>query len=539
MAITLNGTDGVTFPDATVQSSAAFDGANTNAVGSSAITLGSSSAQYQVAQINSYANSYITLPDATQLGLGSNPFVIENRSPIGANLEIRNFSGTTVGYIPVAQIATVQLKDKSTSAGQWAVELVGQPQGFFNYDSASITTTTNATLPFAGSINTYGIVGLTSTTFVRWWLALSGYPGGSTIVVLYTQVGVISGSTISFGSAQTQNFITGIDTTSGVVSNLLGKVVRLSNTAFAIHVGIDSYTNNACVGVTYNGQQRISVCTVSGTTVTFGTPSAAGMPSVSSVATGTNNQSSAIAQNGTICRVSDTVFALFYNDGTTPTYTYPYNYSGSMACQIVSVSGVTMTIGTKVTLATSTYSQVMSAIALSSTSVFLCYGQAAATGGSTGRSKIIVVSVSGTVPTFNTPVNCESTDVTCFGNSLANGAVSPSATQVVFSTGYSTGECTISGTVPTFDSFPRTSISAPLFLSTSSKAWTSFNAYLFITTGGFVVTTNNVNVLQTNLSVTSATPWSPLGAQPTTAYVAYKANTGNSSSPVVLLGSTT
>jgi hypothetical protein len=512
-----------------------FSGATTNAVSSSAITLTSSSSQYQVCQISSFTNSYVTLPDATTMTAGSNPFVIENRSPYGANLELRNSAGTTVGYIPISQIATVQITDKSTSAGQWAVELVGAPQQFFKYDTASITTTTTTPTP-TNSATTYGMVGLTSTLFVRWWAAAAGG-----ICTLYTQAATISGSTITFGSIQSS----GVLNLGGTPSSNV-KIIRLSNTAFAVL--LNGYvTSSNCCGTSYTASQRILVCTVSGTTVTFGTPSAASTPS----ATGLSipNSTNSILYNGTICRLSDTSFALFYNDSATNSYSFPYGYSGSMSCQIVTVSGTTMTIGTKVNLGTSTYTQVHSAVALSSTSVFLCYSQATATGGSSGRSKMVVVSVSGTVPTFGTPVNCESSDTTVFqsngsyGGSYVDGAVAPSATQVIFNTGYALGEATVSGTVPTFDSFPYNSLLFPLFLSTSSRAWsgggtTSVKGYLSIATGGFVPNTNVRDVLQTNLAVTNANPWTPLGAQPTTAYVAYKNASGYSSSSTVVLGTT-
>jgi hypothetical protein len=534
MAFTINGTSGLTFPNATQQATAAFSGANTNAVSSSAITLSSSSSQYQVAQISSFTNSYMTLPDATQVGPGSNPYVIENRSPYGAKLEIRNNAGTVVGYVGIAQIATVQLKDASTAAGQWAVELVA-PQTFFAYNSASITNTT--TTPVGGG----GLVGLSSTSFVRWWTVTTGNGGTTAAGLLYTQAATISGSTITFGSIQSATIVSSVNTNGGVLS-VNARVVRLSNTAFTVLYGYNGVNQAGCSPL-YTAGQRILVCSVAGTSVTFGTPSAASMPSITIL--GQPNVGNAYSGNGTICRLSDTSFGLFYNDAAVDTYGWPYGYSGSMSCQIVTVSGVTLTIGTKVQLGTSTYSQVLSVAALSSTSVFLCYGQAAATGGSTGRSKMVVASVSGTVPTFGTPVSVESSDVTCFNTLISysnygvDSAVAPSATQVVFTTGYSTCEGTVSGTVPTFDSAPYGGVLAPIYLCTSSKAYNP-NAYLSITTGGFVTNVSVTQVLQTNLSVTQAYPGSPLGAQPTTAFVAYKTGADSSvAASTVILGNTT
>lgn len=543
MAITLNGTAGITFPDATLQSSAAFDGANINAVGSSAITLGPTSAQYQVCQITSYTNSYITLPDATQVGLGSNPFVIENRSPVGANLEVRDYAGTTVGYISITQIATVQLKSNSTSAGSWAVELTNQ-QAFYKYDGNSITTVTNTPSPGIFYGNNYGVVGLTSSLFVRYW---GYYNTANGQILMYTQAAVISGSTISFGSIQNTLLYTGgISATSYAAI----QTTRLSNTAYAVLFrGYTSAPIPCCSNVAFSAAGRIAVHSVSGTTVTFGTVSAAGMPSFSA-GSPTGNQAFGIYLNGIICRISDTSFGLFYNDTMSATYAGPYGNSGSLSAQIVSVSGVTLTIGTKVTLSTSTYTQAVSAVALSSTSVFLSYAQATAAGGSTGRSKMVVISVSGTVPTFNTPVTIESSDVICFGVPTFDGAVAPSATQVVFNIGYGVAEATVSGTVPTWDSTPYGSAQLyPMYLCTSSKAWVagggnggSGGGYINIATGGYVLQTTVTSVLQTNLTVTSASPCAPLGAQPTTSFVAYKLSTWpsyNVATSVMLLGTTT
>lgn len=543
MPITVSGTS-ITFNDATVQTTAAvggFGGATTNAVSSSPITLTSASSQYQVAQISSYTNSYVNLPNATTMSsAGSNPFVIENRSLFGANLELRNTAGTVVGYIPAGQIGLVQLKDKSTSAGQWVVE-TASPQTFLAYDSSSITSVTN-TPTFSGGSG--GIVGLTSTTFVRWWTVFAPQT-----VTMYTQVGTISGSTITFGSIQSTAIASGLGS---INYGHRIQTTRLSNTAYALIFRSYGTSPGGCSPDLFVGQSRIAVHTVSGTVVTFGTASSASMPQYS-VAPGGSflNQVSGTFYNGIICRVSDTVFALFYNSAQTNTYAGPYNLSGSLSCQIVSVSGTTLTIGTAVALGTSTYSQAISAVALSATSVFLSYAQATAAGGSAGRSKMVIVSVSGTTPTFNTPVTIEAADVTCFGDATFDGAISPSATQAIFNIGYGVAEASVSGTVPTYDSTPYSNTQLyPMFLCTSSKALATGNGgggtgaslYLNIGTGGFFVQ-SPTQVLQNNLSVTNAPPATMLGAQPTTAFVGYKFGTGPAFSGIatsaLILGSTT
>jgi hypothetical protein len=164
---------------------------------------------------------------------------------------------------------------------------------------------------------------------------------------------------------------------------------------------------------------------------------------------------------------------------------------------------------------------------------------------------MVIVSVSGTTPTFNTPVSCESVDVSCFntvfanGNNVSDGAVAPSATQVLFNSGYAVGEATVSGTVPTFDSFPYSGTIYPLYLSTSSKAYgipyaTNSYAYLGIATGGFVTNYPVTQVLQTNATVQNTLQISPLGAQPTTSFISYKyGGDATYTASVVVIGSTT
>jgi len=467
-----------------------FSGATINAVGSSAITLTNTSTQYQVTQINSVANSIVNLPNATTLSTkGFAPYVIENRNPIGTNLSIKDSAGTIVGYIPAGYVGLVSLSDNSTSAGSWNVEQV-QPQTFFNWDTASYSSN-------AQTGDTYlGMVGLSSTLFVRF--RVSG-------LNIYSQACTISGSTITFGS--TTSFALSANST--LVSF---QALRLSNTAYVLKYS--STKGGSCCTIV--AQNSFRTCTVAGTTITQGTASNGGLPQTS----GTSNAPIAASINGVIARLSDTVFALVYNTSSTDSYVTPLNFSGSLACQIVSVSGTTQTVGTAVNLGTSTYTQPTSIVGLSSTSLFVAYGQSASAGSILGRSKMNVVTVAGTVPTWGTSVSIESADVPAFLNSWAmlDGAVAPSATQVIFNTGYNVSEATVSVTTPTYDSTPANSVIYPIYLSTSTKAYGTGGQYLNIQTGGFVLTTNGINVIQTG-TPSNVTPQTPLGAQPTTAYV--------------------
>jgi hypothetical protein len=528
MPITVSGTQ-ITFNDATVQTTAAaggFGGATTNAVGSSAITLTNTSTQYQVVQINSAANSTVNLPDATTLASkGFAPYVIENLSPIGANLSIKNNAGTVVGYIPVGYVGLVSLVDNATSAGSWDVEQV-QPQTFFNWDTASYSSNTQTGDSYRG------IIGLTSTTFVRF---RSSESGNTTIV--YSQACTISGSTITFGA--TVNFTSTSATSQGIRSF---QAIRLSDTAYVLKIG-SLRVANCCVSTAVH---NFRTCTVSGTTITQGAASNGGLPQTTG-----GPAASAAATNGIITRLSDTTFALVYNTAATDSYSVPYNYSGSLACQIISVSGTTQTVGTAVNLGTSTYTQPTSIVGLSSTALFVAYGQSASAGATTGRSKMNVVSVSGTTPTWGTSVNIEAADTALFLNARAmvNSAVAPSATQAIFNIGYGVSEASISGTTPTYNSTPSIKNITPLYLSTSTKAYgtggTDANLdetggqYLNIQTGGFALTTNGINLIQIGITPTNVRVITPLGAQPTTAYIGtFNMLNGGLAGQIVMLGNT-
>jgi hypothetical protein len=508
-------------------------GATTAALGSSAITLTNTSTQYQVAQINSLANSIVNLPSATTLTVkGSYPFVIENRSPIGANLSVKDNAGNVVGYIPVGYIGTISLKDNSTAAGTWAID-IAYPQTFFNWDTTSITS--NTVTP-AGSDN-YQMVGLSSTSFVRMWTVTTGFNSGNVIVTYYQQAATISGSTITFGSI-TSFVAIQINTpgTNAAYANI--KTLRLSNTAYVIMVGYTGYNDNC--GRAYTAGTNVRTCTVSGTTITVGTSSAASMPVVS---TGdVPNSGDAAYYNGCTVRLSDTSYAVVFNKGLSNTYAPPKGYDNSLSCTVITVSGTTQTVGTSVNLGTSTYTAVNSLTAMSSTLILVAYGQATTAGTTIGRNKLVTISVSGTVPTWNTPINIESADITSgifsTGFFRNNCGVAPSATQAIFQVGNGIAEGTVSGTVPTYDSTPNTGyIGTGMYLVSSSKVFAAllqgygatalgtnrYTNYLTAVTGGYFITQNGVNIYPTSLSPLYGNPQpyfpTPLGAQPTTAFV--------------------
>jgi hypothetical protein len=364
---------------------AGFSGANVNAVGSSAITLTSASTQYQKVQISSLANSYVTLPDATTLSTEGTPvFVIENNSPIGVALDIKNNSGTSIYSIPDNSTAFVSLVDNATTAGTWnIVSTITQSL----YDVSSTVNSTTVTAGYNGRC-----IHLTSTklVYVSWSLVSGAITG-------YFRVGDISGNTITFGSQQT----TTITPASG--GNLIQRanIIRLSDTAFIISWA--SGTSNPSV------RKRVSVNTVSGTTITFGAQSQLNFPETIT----DDNTVRASGYNGLVCRMSDTKFAVVYNTAiTSNSLSYWNMYSGSLTCQIITVSGTTLTVGTKVDLGSSTFTNPTTLVCHDTDKLCCVYYQHNSSSSTAGKNKMNIISVSGTTPTWGTSVNVEATDLT-------------------------------------------------------------------------------------------------------------------------------
>jgi hypothetical protein len=475
------------------------------------LTLTNTSTQYQIVQINSLANSIVILPNATTLATkGYPPFVIENSSPIGANLQVQNSTGAVVGYLGVGQVGLFTLLDNSTSAGSWECS-TASTQSFFNYNTASLTTNTV-------TWGLIGFMGLSPTSFIRYGYAVTGWAGqpNGTITASF-QAATISGNTITFGTTQTFSFLS--ISTAGFQYYLQGDIimqaVRLSDSSFTVFMGASYRASDGADS--YVGIKNFRTCTVSGTTFTFGSSSTGAVPQNATRNTN-GNLAGAVPYNGTLARLSDTSFALIFNNAITNAQAATVNFSGSLAAQIVTVSGTTQTVGTAVALGTSTYTQPLSIAAISATSLFVAYGQATA-GNYVGRTNMNVVSISGTVPTWGTSVTIENADRTVFGSywGAVNYAIASSATQVIFQTNYSTCVASISGTTPTFVSTPYTGILYQIYLTTSSKAYSVQGRYLSIATGGFVISGNITSVNDSGYP--NVAPQSPLGATPTTAFI--------------------
>jgi hypothetical protein len=362
---------------------AGFSGATENAVSSSPLTLTNTSAQYQKVQISSLANSYVTLPSATTLTTEGSPvFVIENNSAIGVALDIKNNGGITVGTVSPSNTAFISLVDNSTTNGSWQINTI------VDQAVVDISSTVNSNTPTNTSLTK--VMHLTATKL----LVANFFKTSDTVLTGYFKIGDLSGSTITFGTQQT----TTITASGAGAGQFRADVFRLSDSAFILMWG--NYASGTI--------RRVSANTVSGTTITFGTQNALSFPSGAT----DDIQLRAGALNGMACRMADDKFAVVYNTTTVGGASY-WNtaYSGSLTCNIITVSGTTLTVGTKVDLGTSTFTQPTTLVCHDTDRLCCVYYQHTSSTNGTGRTKVNIISVSGTTPTWGTSVNVESADI--------------------------------------------------------------------------------------------------------------------------------
>lgn len=499
-------------------------GATINANSGSTLTLTAASNQVQIVKPTSPTNAVVTLPSALTMPAGDSLFIIYNQSPVGSNITINNASSSVVGYVAAGQVAILSLSDNSTSAGSWACT-TSTVQAFTTPNTASYTTTTLTGV----TNNLVAAVGLTSTTFVEAW----AYSGG-----IYYRAATISGSTITYGT--TTNFA---DPNSGTPQFIA--LFRISNTAFGLAWGWGSATSSydPCVGTFYSASsyQYVRAGTVSGTTVTLG--GTITQISQSEGGIGTTTPRYPNAPQGMYCPIDSTRFAWVYNNGFNSTInTQPY--SGSLACVVYSLSGTTLTAGTSVALGTSSNSLPTGICALSSTLLLVVYGQCSAGNSTTGRTKAVTVSLSGTTVTWNSPTTVESADlagvVNRNGNPKWNYAMANSATQAIANTAYGIIALSVSGTTVTVDANRTGGAPGSLYYVASNKLFSGdLNVYYNMATGGYYPSATATPIIQTTNAYTTATVLGQLGSvSPVTASSSFVGYTGSAVTTTRILIST-
>lgn len=384
MPVTINGSTGVTFPNSTLQASAAPGGGTTT---SSAVdvTLTNTSSQVQNITMTA-ANKFVILPNATTLQKGGVLFKIYNNG--GIPFGVKNASGRII--IPLLANGTstiLYLTNNSTSDGIWASD-----RGIYSIASTPFVDSTVSSTEVCAAA-------LTSTSFIF----VSGV--GNT---LSATVGTWNGTTITYGASTTLTTSAPFDTTQVGVIGFSGtsaavkyrhtdttlRIVGLSisgttitaGTAQTIQTG-SGYTGSSFIKINsttglavYNPADQINVYarafTISGTTITLGSQTKA------------NSQNSEYGF-GVLVDTNKVLFA-FQEVASYPPIDIEW--------RVATISGTTFTFGTAVKTANVNLGQ---STVLFSTTTNEAY---TASDGSAGSG--YKISISGTVPTpaaYNLP----------------------------------------------------------------------------------------------------------------------------------------
>lgn len=276
---TLNTITGITAP-------IGFGGAT----GTGNVTLTAGSASNQLLTCTADGQT-VTLPDATTISRGAGLFTISNRGDF--TYRLMNSAGTPLSYIPPKQQVSVSLAGNATAAGDWNV----LNPFYIGYDGSATRN-----LPSGNYPGTAQIVQLTSTTELIVFSAILGTP--AVFAMVYDLSTQTFGTIATVRTANVGGYIQAIK-----VTNTTALVVTCTNGSTALEAVILS---------------------ISGTTITVGTPSTATL--ASNAAASFDTTTSQLVLNG---------------DGTAAVLTYA-RATSLLGVRAISISGTTVSIGSEV-----------------------------------------------------------------------------------------------------------------------------------------------------------------------------------------------
>lgn len=426
--------------------SGGFSGATINAASGSPLTLTSASGQVQVVQFTDPANSIVNLPNATTLTKGMVVFRIMNQSQCNTNIIVKDYDGNWIGVISVGYIMDLTLDDNSTAAGLW---LSNRPTNLYTPLMQAENASISSALVSATTTGLYNIeaIALTDTTFLFTWYRLAS---GTNTSYVSACAATLSGNTFTFGTAVSVGV-----TANGQYNPGYVKVFMLNSTTAVISYG--NWRYDTTCGAVWYAQNGSVVATVSGTTVTLGSPNSNNVPTQGGAAGGSDNRASFVGNQAIRFRISSTTFATVYHTSYGD-YGFSYNGQGNLNCTITSVSGTTQTNGTAVTLAANN-GNILGAVSYDTDKFIMSYYTLTSAGATTGRRKAVTCSVSGTTPTWGTINAIDSSDVSIYGTTgrtAFNSAVLSSTKVALMMSGrpqannYWLGTFTISGSTNSY-----------------------------------------------------------------------------------------
>ena len=248
--MTISGTAGATFPDATTQATAARSG-STATSSASDVTLTSGSTQVQVVTTTG-AGLNVVLPNATTLGKGEGSFEITG-GPTSYAFNIKNGAGDIL-YGPVFPGMSVQLTltDNSTSAGTWNANGVQAHGGYGPINVSTVSSNIGVNVNNSGTLR---VVGLSSTLAVIFY-----YSNATTISVVAMS---ISGTTVTFGTPATvatgATLGTGSRFSAAQISSTQAVCSAFTTATFLFAVSVSGTTCTVGAGASLGTVQNISL----------------------------------------------------------------------------------------------------------------------------------------------------------------------------------------------------------------------------------------------------------------------------------------
>ncbi len=334
-----------------------------------ATTLTSSSSRVQSVAMTTDAQS-VTLPSATTLLTGGPQFILTNTG--SRTFGVRDTAGTLLAAVPAGGVAECYLRDNTTPAGTWSVS---------GRDLQPALTICDATLASTLTQTVEVAVRLTDTLSLHFARNASGHP-----------------------------FVFAVDHSTAPAT--VGTAVLINATSGSIISAFRISNTKAFIVCSWNSPAPLYNITVSGTTCTVSSGASSGLW-VNATFTG----APLIAQ----CGANIDQFVVLYASGTT---------IGAQACD---ASGTNPTVGTQVNISALGSSDVgVSGIyRVSDTTALAIYTDNSGTAGTPFSIRAVVLSLSGTTVTVNTPAGLN--DVTTQGSmALANCQLSATSYIVGF-----------------------------------------------------------------------------------------------------------
>ncbi len=427
--------------------SAGFSGATVNAASATALTLTNASAQCQIIQFTSPANSIVNLPSATTLLYKGAPiYRLINESQCNAPIQVRNSAGTWIATIPVNEAVDITLEDNSTSAGSWMVDEVDQLPTPISVENASISAIyTGAYTPYNSEwyrLRPIQGCALSDTTYVFGW----AYLGTNLYPFIYLVGATLTGNTFSFGTQVVQQPVGNVSN----ITDLSLRLFRLNSTTAIADYRVSAGYSDACAGVGGAWYNRSAAITVSGNSLTVGAWNSNNAPESGIVGLTSPTFTSGFSTQGFRFRLSDTHFATVYHTSyVSQSVNWTNNCAGNINVTVTSVTGTTQTNGTATTLAANN-GNIMGVTSHTDGAFIMTYYTSSSAGAATGIRKAVTCNTSGTTATWGTVTNIDISNVTTYAQQYQyNNGVTLSSTKVCLPTYQITG----SGTVYSLSTF--------------------------------------------------------------------------------------